>query len=915
MQSRILPILGRWAAMQCLDGSVQGVYMGVRMTFGGTMSLIGFKRHLGLSGCEPHGAMEIVADDKIHRYRLHDDKPGRVNGAYQVKEEADGFVVGWCKDWKTGERHTYMSAAKRGASAAERAENAARREAARQERIRQEALDLAAARDRAARLWDLCSEASPENEYLMAKGVSAGPAREYKGVLVVPVYVGGELTSLQYIPADGGQKRFLKGRGSTDGGYCVWEGEGDTIYICEGFATAGTVSAATGCTVVIAFNAGNLGKVAEMVVGWGSGERVVICADNDLNGDQSEITAKTNPGRFWANQAAARAGGLQVVWPEVPSDFNDMAKALGLDAVREALQGVPYVEPMEPYFDGFDPSAEEEVKSDNPALRDALDKLARPLGYDVGQYYFLPRVTGQVVKLKPTEMSSLNNLYQIGNQFDWLRICATDKPGEITSIATPELMSLCHARGVYTQDIVRGAGAWPNGKSAVVNLGDSVYDCATGETVGHNDMRGKEVYVRSNSVYDLSKPPLRNADAYKLRQICDKLTWRRKMDGTLLAGWLVLAPVGGALAWRPHIFITGSKGAGKSTVINDVVMRVVDRMAIKMDGGSTEAGLRQAVRESTRPVIMDEFEGENRRDAEQVDKILNWARKGSSGGAIVNANGYFRARSCVCFAAINPLVIKDADKERNTLLELVPNRSSDAEKHYAELMDMIHETLTEDFAAGLVRRTVENMDVLLHNCQVFIKYTTRVLGSKRAGDQVGTLLAGAYMLNSTTKVTEAKAAEWVNAQDWSWHDDEVEGSDTENLMQYIMTAMVEHTSADRTGKMPIAELVLRAHHKSMGWEDAVKTLGRYGLAVVDGWLRVANKSNRLSEVLANTIYQVYKPTLSRYPGVRSGADPMRFAPGVNSRYQEIPLSGFMDGVVVSGEEELPISSDDMEGFQ
>jgi len=870
------------------------------------MSLLGFRRHIGVSGCDGFAPLDVVADDKIHRYRLHDDKPGRVNGAYQVKEESGGFVVGWCKDWKTGQTFKYMSAASRGASAGEKAENAARREAAKKERERLDALELQETRARAEKLWSVAKDASAGNAYLTRKGVAAGPARESRGLLVVPVYIDGVLSSLQYIPEDG-QKRFLKGRGSTDGGYCVWEGDGDTVYICEGFATAGTINAATGCSVVIAFTASNLVKVAQWVVGWESGLRVVICADNDINGDQAEITAKTNPGRFWATQAAVKAGGVQVVWPEVPSDFNDMAKALGLDAVTKALSSVPVIEmPTQEYLPDMDMGVPAAGAS---GLRSDIERMARPLGYDNGVYYFLPRVTGQVVKLKPTEMSSLNNLYQLGDLFELQRICMVEKSGDIPSTLTPELMTLCHKRGVYTQDIVRGAGAWPDGKSAVINLGDAVYKCQTGDTIGHNDMQGKEVYVRSNSVYDMDCEPLRNAEAHKLRTICDKLTWRRKVDGTLLAGWLVLAPIGGCLPWRPHIFLTGSKGAGKSTVINDVVMRVVDRMAIKMDGGSTEAGLRGAVKESTRPVIMDEFEGENRRDAEQVDKILNWARKGSSGGAIVNANGYFRARSCVCFAAINPLVIKDADKERNTLLELVPNRSDNAEGHYAELMDMIHETLTEDFARGLVRRTVENIDALLHNCQVFIKYTTRVLGSKRAGDQVGTLLAGAYMLNSTARVTEAKAAEWVSSQDWTWHDDEIEGSDTENLMQYIMTAMVEHTMADRTGKMPIADLMARVHYKSMGWEDASRTLGRYGLAIVDGWLRVANKSNRLSEVLANTIYQVYKPTLSRYPGVRNGPEPMRFAPGVKSRYQEVPLSGLLDGIDV--EEELAFG----EGFE
>lgn len=872
------------------------------------MSLDGFRRHMTVSGCQPHESIDIIPDDKIHRYRLHDDKPGRVNGAYQVKEEADGFTVGWCRDWKTGETHSYTSGYKRGAPREERRAHQERREKAAEEQRKRDAEALRQTAKRAARLWSQTTEVVG-NAYLDRKGIGAGPARQARGLLVVPVYIGGELSSLQYIQEDG-SKRFLKGRGSTDGGYCVWSGSRDTVYICEGFATAGSVHAATGCEAVVAFNAGNMVKVAQWAVGAYPDSRVIICADNDINGDQGEITAKTNPGRFWAMQAAGKAGGLAVVYPEIEGDFNDLHVAEGLDAVRSVLEAVPEpavtdIGDWEPDY-GVIPETEMESTPAKKPRKDSLSAISamvRPLGYDGEVYYFLPRVTGQIVKLTPPGMASVNNLYRLGSLYDWQDLLGDYemKPGEIPGIVTPALMHLCHSKGVYNPEIVRGAGAWPDGKSAVINLGDTVFRCSTGDTITHNDMSGSEVYVRSTGVYNLDCEPLRNAEAYKLRQICDKLTWKRGMNGTLLAGWLVLAPIGGALYWRPHIFLTGSKGAGKSTVINDIVMRMLDRVSIKMDGGSTEAGLRGAVKESTRPVIMDEFEGENKRDAEQVDKIINWARKGSSGGVITNANGSFRARSCVCFAAINPLVIKDADKERNTMLELDVNRSDDREEQYSELLDMIHDTLTPEYADRMIKRTVDNIETLLHNCDVFIKHTSRILGSKRAGDQIGTLLAGAYLLNSTARVTEEKAAEWVAMQDWSWHDDESEGSDTESLMQYILTAMVEHTMLDRTVKMPVAELVERVREGSAGHEDAAKTLGRYGLAVVDGWLRIANKSNRLSELLSNTIYHVYKPTLSRYPGVRKGDSAYRFSAGVVSRYMEIPLEAVMSSDVVEDE--------------
>lgn len=873
------------------------------------MSIDGFRRHLTSTGCAPcpNVGFSVIADDKVHRYKIDTDKPGRVSGAYQVREDADGFCVGWCKDWRDGQVHTYTSSYKRGASYQERQDNKERREREREAQKERDADERKATAERAARLWSVTEPADATVGYLARKGIGAGPARAARGLLVVPVYVAGELSSLQYIQEDGG-KRFLKGRGSTDGGYCVWDGTRDVVYVCEGFATAGSVHAATGAECVVAFNAGNLIKVAQWASGEYTGSRVVICADNDINGDQEKITSKTNPGRFWAMQAASKAGGMAVVFPDIHGDFNDLHIEAGLDAVRSALDAVAVVSEPEPVddvgdwvpdYEPGDSGGSGNTGGASSELLASVRSMVRPLGYDDGLYYFLPRVTGQIVKLKPTELSSINNLYQLGNLYDWQGLLNDYEiePNKIPGLVTPALMHLCHSRGVYNPEIVRGAGAWPDGNSAVVNLGDTVYKCSEKKTVSHNDMTGNEVYVRSTGVYNLDCEPLRNAEANRLRQICDRLTWKRGMNGTLLAGWLVLAPIGGALWWRPHIFLTGSKGAGKSTVINDIVMRMLDRMAIKMDGGSTEAGLRGAVKESTRPVIMDEFEGENKRDAEQVDKILNWARKGSSGGVITNANGSFRARSCVCFAAINPLVIKDADVERNTILELDVNRSKTREADYSELLDMIHETLTPEYASRMVRRTVDNIDTLLHNCGVFIKHTSRILGSKRAGDQIGTLLAGAYMLNSTSRVTEEKAEEWVASQDWSWHEDAAEGSDTENLMQYILTALVDHTTLDRTGKMPIAELIIRVSESGTGHEDAAKTLGRFGLAVADGWLRIANKSNRLSELLSNTIYHVYKPTLNRYPGVRAGDAPMRFAPGVMSRYMEVPLDGLMNDYV------------------
>ena len=871
------------------------------------MSLEGFRQFVGKVGCKWFDtSLQIIPDDKVHRYRLADDKPGKMNGAYKVKEEADGFCVGWCRDWKVGETHTYMSSAGARSNAEQRREIQRRRKEAQAAREREAAEALSATRERAARLWNASDEADPFHPYLIRKGIQSGPARSGRGLLMVPVFVDGVLSSIQYI-TDEGEKRFLKGEGGTRGGYCEWAGDDSTVYVCEGFATGGSIHQATGSLTVVAFNAANLVPVVQHVMSTYPNSRVVICADNDHNGDQEEITAKSNPGRYWAGQAAAKAGGLPVVFPDIAGDFNDLHAAQGLEEVKAALNVVPFIETEYPeihmdHYPGYDDAPQPPEPDVSPY--DLMEQTIRPLGFDDEMYSFLPRCTGQIISLRAGELSSGSGMLMLADLDDW-RVIFGDYELDHTKVAKmaqPLIMKMCRKKGIYDPDIVRGAGAWPEGKAAVINLGEELYICSEGRSIPHNDMTGREVYERSKRAYNLDFPPLRNAEANKLRKICDKLNWKNRMSGALLSGWIVIAPIGGALPWRPHIFLTGGKGSGKSTVINDIIHPMLNMCAVKMDGGSTEAGLRSSIGSGSRPVIMDEFEGESKRDAEKVDAILNWARKASSGGVVVNANGSYRARSCVCFAAINPLISKDADVERNTKLELVRNSSPRAARDYSELLDMLHDTISEEYQHRMIRRTIDNIDALLHNCQVFIRHASQRLGSKRAGDQIGTLLAGAYMLNSTAKVTDEVAAEYINAQDWSWHDEDTEGGDTDSLMQNILTAMVDYSTHDRTGKMPVSDLIERVLAGGTGSDDAKRALGRYGLAVIDGYLRVANKSNRLSELLAGTVYQVYKPTLNRSPGSRKGEHPFRFSTGVTSRYVEIPLEGLIEGYRMPDEE-------------
>lgn len=179
-------------------------------------------------------------------------------------------------------------------------------------------------------LWDNATPCT-EHPYLSKKGVkSYGLRKDKHGNLLVPLYIGGHLSTIQFI-SESGEKRLLsKGKGGVKKGayFQVGQGNGGDIYICEGYATAASVYEATGETVFMAVDAGNLLPVTENLKQTRPDKTFVFCADNDEHGKGQQKAAE-----------AARIVGGKVCTPEqVGYDFNDLHQASGLDAVRERIR-------------------------------------------------------------------------------------------------------------------------------------------------------------------------------------------------------------------------------------------------------------------------------------------------------------------------------------------------------------------------------------------------------------------------------------------------------------------------------------------------------------------------------------------------------------------------------------------------
>ena len=901
-----------------------------------------FIDHMRDVECAPDAAVQITADDKMNRFRLDGDKPKVENGSYILRVDADGFAVGGCMNFRDGIWHKWHTKAARKTTDDERAEWKARTDAARKEQDKARADEAAAAAIKASEIWKAATTTG-SNAYLTRKGFTAEAlgCRMSRGSVVVPMWSDGKITGLQFIDDDGG-KLFLKSS-AKEGAYHAIKGDGDLLVIGEGLATMGAIHAALGCSVIVAFDAGNLKPVAQVMRKKYPEKRIVIAAD----GDQWTIPTSKRPADWdnppgddprwqeWrdaglcvntgadkAAQAAVAIGGALVLAPPIPAtdaakrtDWWDYWRDDGGGAVKAVFDAAMAPRDDAPDYGGWEPDYEAMagVVSDPEHVYPAQTILreVRPLGFSDNILYFFPRSCGRITPLTAPALANRQNLEMLA---DWT-LWETNFEGDvaekkITAAAASLLIRACKMEGIYNPDTERGVGVWMDGDEPILNAGDMIYfrdgQCIT------SDYKSKNVYVMDSSIGKLSDEPMGNADASEILKICLSLSWKGKHSGYMLAGWIVTALIGGALRWRSHVFLTGEKGSGKSWVLESIVRPLLGGLGLSLDGGTTEARLRRDLGGNARPIVMDESEGETKKDRLLMEQVLMLARKSSSGATIANAIGRYVMRSSFCFAAINPRIVQGADKDRNTLMQLSVNRGPTARDDFKALERRVLNAITEKSSSALLARCLHNLPVILKNIETFSDVLAEQEGSKRFGDQHGTLIAGAFSLTSSKEISREDAAEWCKRHDWNWARSDNVMSDPENLLEFILDARIRHDDRGMNREAQVGRLIERVMNSDgLDRDVATAALLDHGMKVDHEFLYIATPSNPMREILKETAWSgSYKQSLEGLEGVSQEGKQVRFTRGIRKRCIAIPIHLVIGSASDSYEEELPFGPED-----
>ena len=898
-----------------------------------------FLHHLRAEGYEPVRSIAGVTSGTWPRLRYNGEKPGSASGGYKITQNPDGSyfaVFGSQKDplgfrsfrqEREGEYElTYEQkiAAKVAREECRRAIEAA--ELRRQEKI---AKWLKA-------IVRKYPEAKADHPYLMDKEIGAHgiKQRPKTGELVIPRYgADGKLWSVQRIVQKTRGKKSWKGymKGALGKGLyfplATKDQPKDVVVICEGFATGASIREATRHVVVVAFDAGALSDVAQAMRRKYPDARLVIAADNDQwtfapgkkpkDVEDAKAIAGNDPrwaewryagklsnvGEIKAKNAAEKVGGAFVLLPDFPADhekkgtdFNDLVIERGLAYVAQKFTDIleiPRVPAVEEASVGGvgEPSVPDVQAAGAGDPQGDLGMSFRILGYNNGVFYYYPFGMGQIVAL-PSAGHSINNLMQLDTLDAWERNWR-DGTGKLLArhptialYAAEAMMRIATKRGVFKEeDRIRGCGAWIDDGRVILHCGDAAY--VDGERQDLHAIKGDFVYTRAARLLRPAKEALSNMDARRLRTICESVTWENKLSGSLLAGWLVMAPICAALQFRPHIFITGEAESGKSTVMDKIIKPALGRMSLNVDGKTTEPSIRQRMGYDARPLVFDEAEPSG-----NMEDVIGLARLASTGGVVSKAGqAPFKARFSACFSAVTPPVNKTTDESRITFMVLKKNLRPTAIQEYDALLALIDETIHDDFAERLLARTLNNMQALLANIRVFQRAARKAIGGARASQRIGTLLAGLYLLGRTDTISEEDAIKWIKANDWKDHANLDQEGDPLRLVQWIAASMVRfhRTMEDTT----IGELIYMVHARHDHAKDADTTLRNHGIVVSEGAVVIASRSQNLAKLLRGTDWQDrWSRPLGDVPGAVKKASAY-FSRGVRTSAVSLPIELFI----------------------
>lgn len=520
-----------------------------------------------------------------------------------------------------------------------------------------------------------------------------------------------------------------------------------------------------------------------------------------------------------------------------------------------------------------------------------------PLGTKKGTYFYIDAL-GQFRELKDKDHGRTILQGLLGSSVNWGRKQYPKETDGVTTGWKPDefgkdLMAECACRGVWEPfERVRGAGVWvDDDDKIVIHSGDTVSKDGISNNPG---VCGAYVYPSEPARQRPWEHEVKPKEFEEFYSLLKTWAWRRPdIDPMLLLGWIAAASVGGALKWRPLMWLSGDRGTGKST-LQEVINYVFDKSILSVSD-PTPAAIFQKIGFSSLPVALDEMEPEA--DSKRVQAIIKLARQACSGGVILRGSAEgnaseFKARNCYLFSSILVPALLPQDRSRMAILELGRITGTPPRIKRQELAII---------GRKILRRMIDRMDDFNTNMEMLRVGFSSMGFDSRGCDQFGTLIAAAQVLLFDYTMTNDDVSEMCDLMK-----DVIEAEKFDNEANHIqcrdhlLTSILDTFKDGR--KRSIGDWIAQAAgrdctNKNDDIDNAHKTLAAIGIKVdkekIKGedtlCLFIATKHQGLAKIYKETDWAggVWTQAFRRFEN--AGAFNTRRFGGVASKCTIVPI--------------------------